>query len=234
MEDDVEDEESAGPQFILISSSGPTAFLSQRFGVYRQSEEMRDGRSVYIQDHDTQYGVNHCKLYSDHGVWVVTFDGEVRHRAATPSQSPTTVKWQYKHDKWREDPALTVRGLSERPRRECEVRITLSEDITRSMKKVGVAGVYRADSTYSSGRPVFRHSGGVFTLRVCAWGGGWEVRSGVGGAGHLSIMTAPSMCPAEADPSRRGDTHWRWRYLNKQGEDIESGDVIVTCIKHKH
>ena len=48
----------SSPPFLMISSPGPAAdYRSQMFGVYRLSEEMREGRSVYIQEHDnTMYG----------------------------------------------------------------------------------------------------------------------------------------------------------------------------------
>ena len=95
--DDVEDEESAGPKFFLISSPGPAAdHLSHMFGVYHLSEEMREGRSVYIQEHDnTMYGGSPCKLYCEQGVWEVTYDGKVYLRATTTSQSPISVKWEH-------------------------------------------------------------------------------------------------------------------------------------------
>jgi len=120
---------------------------------------------------------------------------------------------------------------SEGPR-ECEVRISLSKDITRDMEEPRVAGVYRADGTYYNGRPVFRHSGGKFTLSVC--GADWEV-SAYGGACFLSSGSAPSMCPADpraARCERLGQTHWMYR--SKVGIERESGDIRVTCNKHKY
>ena len=92
-----EDSDQVG-KYLLISSSGPAADSHSgkvAAGLYHLSEEMREGRSVYIQEHDTKYGPDLHKLYSDQGVWVVTNDGNERLRAATPSLSPTSVKWQY-------------------------------------------------------------------------------------------------------------------------------------------
>ena len=41
-------------QFLLISSLGPASFCqSDVFGLYRLTEEMREGQCVYIQEHDT-------------------------------------------------------------------------------------------------------------------------------------------------------------------------------------
>ena len=153
VEDTTEDTEEAG-KYLLISSSGPAADSHSgkvAAGLYHLSEEMREGRSVYIQEHDTKYGYNPHKLFSDQGVWMVTNDGDVRLRSATSSRSPTSVNWQYyDYDKntWHNDPALTVTSLSEKPRK-CEVRISLSEDITLDIEKPGVAGVYKADGTYN-------------------------------------------------------------------------------------
>ena len=58
IEDDTSSEDGlmdAEKKFVLISSSGPAAdYQSDMFGVYRLSEEMREGQSVYIQEHNTQ------------------------------------------------------------------------------------------------------------------------------------------------------------------------------------
>ena len=91
---------------------------------------MTEGRIVYVQEHDTKYGGIPSKLSSAQGVWSFTEGGRVYLRAATPSESPTSAKWQYDEDyeqTWRDDPALTVTGLSEKPTRECEVTIRLSQ-----------------------------------------------------------------------------------------------------------
>ena len=131
---------------------------------------------------------------------------------------------------------MTVTSLSERPSSECEVRISLSNDITRDMEEPGVAGVYLADGTYYMGRPVFRQEGGVFTLSVTltVWGGCWVVSSGVWGAVHLWSRTAPSMCAADPRAARheRPDytTQKHWTYLNKQRGWVESGDISVSKI----
>ena len=154
------------PLYFLITSSasGPTAdHQGGMFGLYRMTEQMTDGLNVYMQEHDTKYGGIPCKLYSSKGVWVVTCDGKELLRAATPSESPTSVKWQYyDYNTWRDDPALAVTGLSEKPS-ECEVTISLRQDIVRDIKDPGVAGVYRATGSYCRGRPVLQHSGGLFT-----------------------------------------------------------------------
>ena len=119
-------------------------------------------------------------------------------------------------------------SLSER---ECEARMSLPA-ISRDMKEPGLAGVYWADSSYCRGRPVFRHSGGEFTLSVEY--GSWEVSSGVGGDVHLWSRTAPSMCPADPRAARRERlgcrTQKHWTYLNKQRGWVESGDISVSKI----
>ena len=59
--DTPEDTEEAG-KYLLISSSGPAADSHSgkvAAGLYHLSEEMREGRSVYIQEHDTKYGGRH-------------------------------------------------------------------------------------------------------------------------------------------------------------------------------
>ena len=44
------------PNFIMISSTGPAAqYQGDKMGLYRRSDEMRDGRSVYIQEQDKKY-----------------------------------------------------------------------------------------------------------------------------------------------------------------------------------
>ena len=55
-DDSTEDEESANPtRFLLISSTGPAADRrSEMFGLYRLTEEIREGKCVYIQAHDSQ------------------------------------------------------------------------------------------------------------------------------------------------------------------------------------
>ena len=116
---------------------------------------------------------------------------------------------------------------------ECEVRISLSEDIIRDMVEPGVAGVYKA--VYSLGRRVvFRHSEGVLTLRVL--GGCWAVTSGdCWGPFYLWSGSVPSMCPADPRAARRQRTHWIYWRKTGDGDWTESGDgdIRVTCNKHK-
>ena len=77
--------------FLLISSSGPAADLSSdMFGLYRKTEKMREGRSVYTQEHDAKYRGGTCKLFSDKGVWSITYAGDVYLRATTRSESPSS------------------------------------------------------------------------------------------------------------------------------------------------
>ena len=153
-------------------------------------------------------------------------------RAATPSESPTSVRWQYQEfnnkKTWRNDPNLTATGLSEKPS-ECEVTISLSLDIERDIMEPGVAGVYRADGSYSRGRPVLQHSWGRFTLTMDE--GCWWVQSVVGGALYLESGSAPSHCPADPRAARNGSeglTYWRY---NKQGVLTESSGISVKCNK---
>ena len=152
----LEVEESSWHKYLLISYTGVTASAyPQRksdmdmFGLYHKTEEMRDGRSVYIQEHDEQYGGSPCKLFRDQGVWWIKYRGDLRLRTATHSESsPTSVKWQYEDydGKWH-DLELIVTSLSEKPS-ECEITINLSQDVARIIKEPGVAGVYRALSSY--------------------------------------------------------------------------------------
>ena len=116
--------------FLLVTSSGPAAdYLSHMLGLYRKTEQMTEGRSIYIQEHDSKYDGSPCELSSHNGVWVVTWDGTELLRATTPSDGPTSVNWQYReYIEWLDDPALTVTGLSEKPS-ECEVTISLTCDL---------------------------------------------------------------------------------------------------------
>ena len=41
-------------------------------GLYRKTEQMAEGQSLYIQLHDSQYGDSLCKLASHNKVWVAT------------------------------------------------------------------------------------------------------------------------------------------------------------------
>ena len=225
------------PPFLPITSSGRAADpRSLMFGLYRKTEQMTEGRNIYIQEHDSKYRGSPYELSSREGGWVVTEDGYERLRAATPSESPTSVNWQYReYVEWLDDPALTVTGLSEKPS-ECEVTISLSRDIKREILDgvgvgEGVAGVYTGDGSYRRGRPVLHHSGGLFTLSVGGWGC-WRVQSGVGGVWYLYSGSAPSQCPADpraARNERRGETHWS--YWSKRGGITESSGISVKCNK---
>ena len=124
-------EDDMYPPFFLITSTGPAVdHQDEMFGLYRRTEEMTEGRSVYLQEHDLKYGANSGKLFSDQGVWSITQIGVVsKLRGAAPSESPTNVKWQYYgggKNPYCDDPDLTVTGLSEKPSCECEVTISLS------------------------------------------------------------------------------------------------------------
>ena len=82
-------------------------------------------------------------------------------RAATPSQSPMSVRWQFKDfhtTTWHDDLALMVTGLSEKPSFESEAEITirLSEDVRSDINKSGVEGVYKPNGSYYMGRPVLQ------------------------------------------------------------------------------
>ena len=167
---------------------------------------------------------------------MATYNGYERLRASTPSESPTSVNWQYReYVEWLDDPALTVTGLSEKPS-ECEVTISLSRDIKREILDgvgvgEGVAGVYTGDGSYRRGRPVLHHSGGLFTLSVdysC-----WRVQSGVGCDLYLYSESAPSQCPADPRAPRNerlGETHWS--YVSKQaGRTESSSGISVKCNK---
>ena len=193
---------------------------------------MTEGRRVYLQEHDTKYGASECKLFSLGGVWRITWRGYEGLRAATPSESPTTkVKWQYdEYDKntWRDDPKLTVTGLTKKPSCECEVTISLSQDIVTDIKDPGVAGVYKPDGSYYMGKPVLQHSGGLFVFVS----GCWMVESGVGGAQCLLSGSAPSQCPADPKAVRNERRRQKlWGYENKQGKWPESRGIKVKCIK---
>ena len=228
-DDTTEDEDSSGDKYLLVSSSGPAAeHNGLNMGLFRKSEDTREGRSVYIQENNTHYGRSPAELFSDQGVWSIKWFDSVFLRAATPSVSPKSVTWQYVEDcmkTWREDPALTVTGLSEKPS-ECEITISLP-DITEP----GVAGLYTADGSYYQGRPVLRHSGGRFTLFVGS--GCWIVSPGVGGAWYLMSGSALSQCPKAARNKLLGMTHC-WMYRNKQRKWTVSRGIIVKCNKHTH
>ena len=161
--------------------------------------------------------------------------GTVYLRASTSSEIPTTVKWQCKdwENKYtmRDDPDLTVTGLSEKPS-DCEITISLSEAIGRAIREPGVAGVYMGDGSYCNGRPVLQHSEG-YTLYV--QGACWRLSFGLGGHGYLYSGTAPSLCPADPRASRNVLREWsHWEYKNKKGEYTETKEISVKCNEHNH
>ena len=66
------------PNFIMISSTGPAArYQGDKMGLYRRSDEMRDGRSVYIQEQDDKYEDSPCELVSVKGGWLVKWLGNL-------------------------------------------------------------------------------------------------------------------------------------------------------------
>ena len=123
-----------------------------------------------------------------------------------------------------------VTSLSEKPH-DCEVTISLSEDIKRDIMKPGAEGLYRANGSYYRGRPVLQHSEGRYKLFVAHFR--WKVAPDVGGSGCLMSGSAPSQCPADpraARNERMGQTHWR--YWSKQKGMTQSSGIIVKCKKH--
>ena len=229
------------PPFLLFSSSGPASDLhGGMLGLYRKTGEKSERRSVYKQDHEVNYEAKILLSYK--GVWSVmmhtdAFGNTEYLRAAKPSKSPSqTVKWQYRDYPWGDDLALTVTGLNEKPSCECEVTISLSQDVERYIMEPGVAGVYTADGSYWNGRPVLQHSGGRFTLLVLGSCWSVEVRSGwsaVGGGDILCSGSVPSQCPADpraARDEKQEETHWKyWIKLNHGW--AESRGISVKCNK---
>ena len=71
------------PPFLLISSHGPAAdFQSLVFGLYHKTKEMREGKSIYVQENDIPCDT--VQLFSDNGAWVVkNTNDEVLLRADT-------------------------------------------------------------------------------------------------------------------------------------------------------
>ena len=245
--------------FLLVSSSGPAAeHQSFMLGLYRKTEEKREGRSVYAQEYDKQHkeatvrkvfsnlftdgGHNKVPELSSHqGVWVIrdVYD-KVLLRAVTPSHTPVSVKWQYhSKDEWHDDQEIKVTGLSDKPS-DCEITITLSDDVVRKdfngIMNPGVAGVYSANGTYCTGRPVLQHSGGKFTLYSA--GNNWKVS---GGVHHfwdaLWSGSAPSLCPADPRAARnekQGVTDWRYRPDNGRWRAYQSDGISLKCNKHEY
>ena len=204
------------PPFLLFLSLGPAAdYRASMLGLYRKTEEMFGGCSVYMQEHDnTKYGGIPCKLFRNRGIWKINEDGDVCLMAATASESPTSsIIWRYQSESgiWRDDPALTVKGLNEKPR-SCEILFILSKDIAKQIMEPGADGLYREDGSYCRGRPVLQHEGGRFTLIVD--GEHWKVYSRAGSVMHLQSGSAPSQCPAHpraATNDRERQTEWTFR-----------------------
>ena len=254
--------------FLLITSTGPAAdHMCDTFGLYRKTEEMKEGRHVFKQEHDSkedENGDDEYELFSDKkGVWKLSLNGTnsdeyLKLKATTPRELPTSVKWQYRYEgddydwkhryeyeddensSWHNDPALTVTGFSEKPICECEVIISLSQEIERDIKDPGVAGVYRANGSYHGGRPVLKHSGGRFTLSVDVDEGSWVVDSfygdGDGGGQYLWSGSAPSQCPADPRAAimntpqgmvKKGQN--LWGYADNSRGSSESEGISVKC-----
>ena len=233
---------SSDPPFLLVSFSSPAAdepLVSEMLGLYRKTEEMIEGCSVYNQENDKEV---EGKLFRSHGVWVLKNKaGAVNIRVAKPSESPTSALWQYDfvYKTWQNDPAFKVNSLSEKPIA-CVVAISLSKEVKRDIKEPGVEGLYMGDGSYYMGRPVLQHEGGHYTLSV-EWAGSggvgrsrWRVTSGSSDL-HLHGGSVPIMCPAEHRAVRdemRGVAHWE--YKNKKGRWTESWGICLQCKKQKH
>ena len=89
-------------KYLLVSSTGPaTDHMCDTFGLYRKTEEMKEGRHVYKQEHDSNEYEREdysYKLFSDKGVWAVSCRSrgeDLKLKATTSSKLPTSVKWKY-------------------------------------------------------------------------------------------------------------------------------------------
>ena len=255
-DDDITEDEDSGDNYLLVSSSGPAGDKwGHQLGLFRKSEDTIEGRSVYIKGYETHNRRSILRLFSDQGVWKISFarlddlvwniSGFVILRASTPSVSPTSVTWQYakkcaipykKTWLWHDDPAITVTNLSEKPS-ECEITISLTEDMKRDIQERWVEGVYRADGSYCQGRPVLKRQGGRITLSVSG-SACWRVSDEYGFICYLESGSAPSQCPADpraARSERRGMTYWKyWSKLIGLGMGSCSNGIIVKCNKHTH
>ena len=251
---------SSDPPFLMISSDGPAAdYQSDMFGLYKRTWEKSEGRSVYIQEHNSEYGDNSGKLISVQGVWRITSCSTVWLRATSPSESPTSAKWEFEVDKnkatWLEDPALTVTRLNEKPLLECDVTVSLSEDVKGGIKgynrggyNVGcivepeVEGVYRPDGSYSRGRPVLQHSGGRFSLSVKSYDGVgcWVLSSCLRfywshpENDYLRSQTAPIHCPGDPRAARNERLELtQWEYAKwPRCQWYQSSGITVICKTH--
>ena len=97
--------------------------------------------------------------------------------------------------------------------------ISLRKDIASDIVEPGVAGVYTADGSYHKGRPVLRHSGGLYTL--CVWDGVWEVCKGVGGDAFLWVGVASDLFPADTKKIH-------WEYDSQQGYIKRSNGIYLS------
>ena len=204
---------------------------------------MRGGHSVYIQEEtkETKYHIPFNKMSRVQEVWTITYNDVGYLRATTPSESPITVQWQFvnqnsrfiNEEAWCDDPALTVTSLPEQPICECEITISLSENVKRDIQEPGVVGEYRKLGTYRSGRPVLQHTEGRTKLYVgCSR---WVLGSNDLGEEYLLSGSVPSQCPADPRAARnelKGLTHWRYK-INQRGY-TESRTISIECKKHKH
>ena len=150
-------------------------------------------------------------------------------RAATPSQSPTSVEWQY-YDRdqnlWLEDQTIAVTSLSERPTCDCEVTIRMSD-----IGDPGLSGVYRPTGRYSEGRPVMRQSEGPFMLYVYC--GRWRVGTEKEGE-YLCSRSVPSPAdPRAVMEATRGLKYLVYMTKGREGwTRLNELGVSVTCSKH--
>ena len=160
-------------------------------------------------------------------------------RAASPSESPTSVTWQYKdgQDEWQDDPGLKLTEHSLKQMCECEITVSLSENVVEDIEEPGVEGTYKGVGSYRKGRPILMHSAGQLTLyvmgsdTVCCWRLGLSSDSD---SWYLLSGSAPSICPADPRAAINvslGVSHWR--YSSKQEGMTESRGISVKCKKHQ-
>ena len=253
--------------FILVCSDGPSAYQhGSMLGWYYWSEDTEEGRSVYVQEHDPNYweaDTIEYKLFSNKGAWVIMSENEFLLRASSASPSPASanrdsffgfpvskwIQWQYlRYRTWHDDPKLSVTSFSDYPDKlsfECEVTITLSEDIVKDdsyheeWNRRSVSGVYRPDGSYHQGRQVLRHTRGKFVLYVNA-SGCWTVTSEIGGIHcggfqYLRSWAAPTHCPGDPRTARNENgelSHWEyWEPDGRARGWTESSGISVKCNK---
>ena len=213
------------PSIILISSPKPKADQIWMLGFYQLSGKQREGRDVYVQKHDQKDcddGGNPCKILSHGGMWMVTYNDQVRLRATAPSKTPLSAKWEYfdlQCKIFREDPEISITYQSELPT--CKIDIKLCAFSSERMLKPQIAGIYNSFGTFCRGRPYLIHSSGDFSLSVL--NGYWKVRSRRNkGYNYLWSNKAPSLCPA---------LNKQWQFVSERSMDWVSSDISVTCIK---